>query len=112
MQNSRQFHRVIIKNNESDDFIEDVLCLLKFTCENRAISRAKWKSIVRKNEAINTRIQVINPNTCEEMTHSIGLAAEQVAAASTQIIAQNPKQACRPLRGTTMRRFRPLAYSI
>jgi len=91
MQDSRQLHHVIIKNNESDDFIEDVLCLLKITCENRAISRVKWKSIVRKNEAINTRIQVINPNTCEEMTHSIGLAAEQVAAASTQIIAQNPK---------------------
>jgi hypothetical protein len=43
MQDSRQLHHVIIKNNESDDFIEDVLCLLKFTCENRAISRAKME---------------------------------------------------------------------
>ncbi|VXA57441.1 hydantoin-racemase [Acinetobacter proteolyticus] len=37
-----------------------------------------------------TRIQIINPNTCVEMTASIAEAARQVAAADTEIMAQSP----------------------
>ncbi|MAK30377.1 MAG: Asp/Glu/hydantoin racemase, partial [Acinetobacter sp.] len=36
------------------------------------------------------RIQVINPNTCIEMTHSIGESAKKVAAPTTEIIAVSP----------------------
>ncbi|EPN09852.1 aspartate/glutamate racemase family protein [Pseudomonas syringae] len=36
------------------------------------------------------RIQVINPNTSEAMTHKIGLAAQAVARSGTQIIACSP----------------------
>ena len=36
------------------------------------------------------RIHVINPNTTASMTEKIGVAARQVAAAGTQIIARNP----------------------
>jgi len=39
-----------------------------------------------------TRIQIINPNTCVEMTTSIGDAARRVAAVNTEIIAQSPER--------------------
>lgn len=38
------------------------------------------------------RIQVINPNTCLEMTNSIGKSASQVASEKTEIIAVSPSQ--------------------
>lgn len=47
----------------------------------------------------NTRIQVINPNTCIEMTHSIGQAARQIALPSTEIIAQSPTQGVMSIEG-------------
>ncbi|MCF5823515.1 aspartate/glutamate racemase family protein, partial [Pseudomonas syringae] len=37
------------------------------------------------------RIQVINPNTSEAMTHKIGLAAQAVARPGTQILACSPE---------------------
>lgn len=36
------------------------------------------------------RIQVINPNTSEAMTHKIGLAAQAIARPGTQILACSP----------------------
>lgn len=54
---------------------------------------------MHKNEASKIRIQVINPNTCIEMTHSIGIAAQQVALPSTEILAQNPKTGVTSIEG-------------
>lgn len=36
------------------------------------------------------RLLIINPNTTASMTEKVGLAAEQVAAAGTEIVARNP----------------------
>lgn len=38
------------------------------------------------------KIQLINPNTCIEMTEKMALAARQVAAEQSEIIAMSPKQ--------------------
>lgn len=46
-----------------------------------------------------TKIQIINPNTCIEMTHSIGAAAKKVALASTEIIAQSPSSGVASIEG-------------
>lgn len=46
-----------------------------------------------------TRIQIINPNTCVEMTASIAEAACRVAAADTEIIAQSPKNGVPSIEG-------------
>lgn len=46
-----------------------------------------------------TRIQIINPNTCVEMTASIAEAARQVAAADTEIMAQSPEKGVLSIEG-------------
>lgn len=45
------------------------------------------------------RIQVINPNTCLEMTQSIAESAIKVAADSTEIIAVSPSQGVASIEG-------------
>ena len=46
-----------------------------------------------------TRIQIINPNTCVEMTISIAEAARQVAAPDTEIMAQSPEKGVLSIEG-------------
>lgn len=45
------------------------------------------------------KIQVINPNTSKDMTHSIGLSATQVALPSTEIIAVCPEYGVSSIEG-------------
>lgn len=48
---------------------------------------------------MNVKIQVINPNTCLEMTQSMAQAARQVAHGSTEIIAVSPEQGVASIEG-------------
>ena len=45
------------------------------------------------------KIQVINPNTCTEMTQSIGAAAVKVAHADTHIVAVSPSEGVPSIEG-------------
>ncbi|ALH95377.1 aspartate/glutamate racemase family protein [Acinetobacter equi] len=48
---------------------------------------------------MSVRIQVINPNTCIEMTQAIGKAAEKVASPNTQITAVSPQNGVSSIEG-------------
>lgn len=48
---------------------------------------------------MNVKIQVINPNTCLEMTHSMAEAARQVTHKATKIIAVSPEQGVASIEG-------------
>lgn len=48
---------------------------------------------------MSVKIQVINPNTCLEMTQAIGDAAQQVALPTTDIIAVSPQQGIASIEG-------------
>lgn len=48
---------------------------------------------------MSVKIQVINPNTCIEMTQAIGVAAQQVALPTTEIIAASPEQGVASIEG-------------
>lgn len=48
---------------------------------------------------MNTKIQIINPNTTLEMTHGIGAAAKKIALPSTEIIAQSPQSGVASIEG-------------
>ncbi|ANF83270.1 Asp/Glu/hydantoin racemase (plasmid) [Acinetobacter sp. NCu2D-2] len=45
------------------------------------------------------RIQIINPNTCQEMTNSIAASAQKVADSSTEIIAVSPNHGVLTIEG-------------
>lgn len=48
---------------------------------------------------MSVKIQVINPNTCIEMTQAIGIAAQQVAGPNVDIIAVSPQQGIASIEG-------------
>lgn len=45
------------------------------------------------------KIQIINPNTCLEMTHAIGAAAKKVAQSGTTLFAESPAQGVKSIEG-------------
>nr|WP_289306490.1 aspartate/glutamate racemase family protein [Acinetobacter cumulans] len=49
--------------------------------------------------SMSIKIQVINPNTCIEMTHAIGEAAQKVALQETEIIAVSPSHGPKSIEG-------------
>ncbi|KJV45860.1 Asp/Glu/hydantoin racemase [Acinetobacter indicus] len=48
---------------------------------------------------MSVKIQVINPNTCIEMTQAIGIAAQQVAGPNVDIIAVSPQHGIASIEG-------------
>lgn len=48
---------------------------------------------------MNTKIQIINPNTCIEMTQAMATAAKKVAQIHTEILAQSPSSGVASIEG-------------